>query len=143
MTIFRRNEELNLDYRASVGTGFGRYVMQGTRSQLGVLVGAVVNQERYVGTGSTDQTVEGLLAVTYDLFVYGARETTFSNSLRVFPTVSRSGRYRLELSSSLRRKMVKDFTLSVSAYESYDSDPPSGDSPKSDLRFTTNIGWTF
>jgi len=141
-----RNEELDLDLRASAIGEYGRYIRRSARSQLAAAGGLAATRERY-----TDQdgewNIEGVVDGLYELYLFEGRETTLATRLTVFPSLTTSGRFRVELSSSLRRKLVRDFILSLTLEESYDSKPPSTgtetDTKKSDLRFRTTLGWSF
>ncbi len=66
-----------------------------------------------------------------------------TTTLSAYPSLTTSGRYRIELASSLRRKLVRDFRISLTLEDSYDSKPPDTAIEKSDLRFRTTLGWSF
>jgi len=44
--------------------------------------------------------------------------------------------------SPLSHKIVKDFQVSVSLFESFDSSPPENEK-KNDLGITVSVGWSF
>jgi len=137
-----RNEELDLELRASAIGEYGRFLRQTSRSQLAVAGGLSATRERYSdqsGEWAFELAFDGL----YELYLFEGRETSVATRLTIFPSLTTSGRYRGEFSSSLRRKLVRDFTLSLTLEESYDSKPPGADSKKSDLRFRTTLGWSF
>ena len=138
-----RNTELDLERRVSAGGGFGRYLVQSSRSQLKAAIGLAGNRETYVDGNEGKWTAEGILSASYDLFLFEGRETSFSFSAAVFPSLNTGGRYRMEVSSALRRKLIRDFTLAISVDNSYDSKPPSETAEKNDLRLRTTLGWSF
>lgn len=141
---FESNEETNLDLRTTIGAGFGRYVLQTNRAQVGLVGGLAGNREEFSETDVSDWNLQAVLNATHEFFVFGDHDTRLSTSVSVFPNLSDWGRYRVEVSSSLRREMFNDFTLGISIYDSYDSDPPGGEEvDKNDLRFQTTLGWTF
>ncbi len=139
---FMRNEELDLDLRTVLGGAYGWFAVQTPRAALGLGAGMAVNKERYTGEEG-EWNVEALLIGTYSLYLFEGRETTLYSTLQIFPSFTHSGRYRLEFSLSLRRKMVHNLTFSIGIDESYDSSPPREESKQSDLRLNTTIGWTF
>ena len=53
------------------------------------------------------------------------------------------GRWRISSITSLRREIVSSLYLSVSINEQFDSRPPTIDTEKNDLSFTTSFGWSF
>ena len=137
-----RNEELDLDMRAGIMGAYGRDVLQSSRSRFGLAAGLSANREKYfLKEGAWNW--EALLTARYGLFLFEGHETTLTTTLQVFPSLTDSGRYRVEFISSLRRKLVRDFTLALTLEESYDSRPPDATIEKSDMRFRTTIGWSF
>jgi len=61
----------------------------------------------------------------------------------VFPNLTNWGRVRSELDVSASREIVKDFTLFLSFYDSFDSDPADPTAAKNDYGLVTSLGWTF
>jgi hypothetical protein len=49
----------------------------------------------------------------------------------------------VEAEASLRRELLKDFNLTLHAYESYDSEPATGGAALHDYGLTFGIGWSF
>jgi len=139
---FTRNEELDLALRSSATGAYGRFVMQTPRSQLSAAVGVSAVRENYYGEEAGEWSSELVLAGSYRLFVFEGRETTLTTTLQLLPSLTVSGRYRIEFFSTFRRKLVRDFTIAFTLEESYDSKPPEG-SQTSDLRFRTTLGWSF
>ena len=61
----------------------------------------------------------------------------------MFHGLSNDAALRVEGDISVRRELVKDFYISLSAYESYDADPIVETAEENDWGFTTSIGWSF
>ncbi len=137
-----RNEELDLDLRTAFRGVHGWFLVLTPRAALALGAGGAVNRERYSGEEG-EWNAEALLTGEYDLFLFEGRETTLVAGLQIYPSLTTGGRYRLEFSLSLRRKMVHDLTFSIGLDESYDSDPPREGTETSDLRVRTTLGWTF
>jgi len=139
------NQEQQLDLRLTAGGGVGRYLIQTNRTVLSMNVGLAGNRERYIGEDEFGQwTAEGILTTSYDYFFFGTRKTSVSASLNLLPSLTTSGRYRINFNSSLRRKFAWDLTVALSLTTTYDSKPPTGgDAQKSDNRVITSVGWTF
>ena len=141
--------KLQLDFRFSLGAGVGRYLVQTNRSQFGLSGGLAGNREHYSETEAKTKvdrsawTAEAVLDATYEFFLFGDHETRLSTSLTVLPNISDWGRYRIEVSSTFRREFFNDFTLGVSFFDTYDSDPPVEGAEKNDIRIQTTLGWTF
>jgi hypothetical protein len=137
-----RNTDLGLDLRSSVGGGLGRYLVQTNRSVLAAAGGLVLNRENPVDGDSTTN-VEALLTTTYEFFTYDTPKTDIEMQFLLFPSLNVSGRYRTEFSLTLSREVVRDFTVGVTGYDSYDNKPPAGSSSTHDFGISLNIGWTF
>jgi len=137
-----RNTDLGLDLRTSVGGGFGRYFVQTNRSILRAGAGIVFNQENPV-EGELSTNAEAFFGVSYSFFTYDTPKTDASTAFVLYPSLNVGGRYRTEFDLSLKREIVKDFTVGVTAYDSYDSKPPAGSSSSHDLGITLSVGWTF
>jgi hypothetical protein len=136
------NTDLGLDLRSSVGGGIGRYFVQTNRSVLGAGAGLVLNRENPVDGDSTTN-VEAFFATTYEFFTYDTPKTDIDMQFSLYPSLNVSGRYRTDFSLTLSREIVKDFTVGVTAYDSYDNKPPAGSSSTHDFGISLNIGWTF
>lgn len=139
---FERNTDLGLDLRSSVGGGFGRYFVQTNRSILRAGAGLVLNQENPV-EGDTTVNVEAFLGASYSYFTYDFPKTKIATAWVLYPSLNVGGRFRTELDVNLTREIVKNFTVGLTGYDSYDSQPPAGSSSTHDLGITLSVGWTF
>jgi hypothetical protein len=137
-----RNTDLGLELRSSAGGGIGRYVVQTNRSMLSSAGGLVVNRENPVDGDST-ANVEAFVGAAYEFFTYDTPKTNVDITFVLYPSLTVSGRYRTDFGLTLSREIVKDFTVGVTAYDSYDSKPPAGSSSTHDFGVSLNIGWTF
>ena len=52
-------------------------------------------------------------------------------------------RFRLEVDARIRREMFKDFNVTLRAYESYDSRPPTAEAANNDFGLSFALGWTY
>ncbi|NCF73870.1 MAG: hypothetical protein GWP67_10240 [Gammaproteobacteria bacterium] len=135
MIGFESNDELGLDLRSSIGAGFGRYLTQTNLSELalkGGLVGTAESLKQGTLTPtspSSEESLEGMLALDYSPFVYDHPAVAVSARLSAFPSITESGRTRAQ--------------LDLSYYNSYDSDPPSSTQSTSDYGVITLIGYSF
>ena len=136
------NQELGLDLRFLAGAAIGREAIQTNRTVLRGAAGLAINEEWAVD-GATEEEIEALLAGTYSFFTFDYPNTRIDIELTVFRGLSKEGAVRLEADISIRRELVKDFYISLSAYESYDDDPIVETAATNDWGFTTSIGWSF
>jgi hypothetical protein len=133
--------ELDLDLRVLVGAAMGRTVVQSNRTALAMYAGVDLSHEEYAGGADyDDQVAELLAAVQWEWFeVGGDVDAVIEATAYVSPD---DGRRRLQLESSLRRSLIRDYYWSLNLYESYNSDPPPG-LEKSDLGISFTIGRSF
>jgi hypothetical protein len=148
---FESNDELGLDLRSSIGAGIGRFLIQTTTSELGLMGGLVTSTENLSASGppsteggiSSQENLEGLLGLQYSRYVFDDPSVDFSSKLTVFPSISDPGRTRAQLDINFRWEMVSDLFWDLSYYNTYDSDPPSGSLSTNDYGMVTSIGWSF
>jgi Protein of unknown function, DUF481 len=137
-----RNTDLGLDLRSSVGGGIGRYLVQTNRSMVGAAGGLVLNRENPVDGDSTTN-VEAFVGTTYEFFTYDTPKTDIDMMFVLYPSLNVGGRYRTEFNLTLSREILPDFTVGVTAYDSYDNKPPAGSTSTHDFGISVSIGWTF
>jgi len=136
-----RNRSLGIELRALAGAGLGRQVLKSNRTQLHLTGGISVNEE--ISESTSNANVEALASIGYSFFTYDTPKTTIDTTLTTFTSLNDPGRTRLNLNASLKREIVKDFFLSLSVYETFDSRPPTAEAARNDVGVVTSVGWTF
>jgi uncharacterized protein DUF481 len=137
------NEELDLAGRGRV-VGFGaRNLIQSNRVTFRATGGLVVTRERYFSTDSSSNGFEGLLGIVFNAFRYDRPKLDASFTSQAFPSFSIEGRVRLQNDLRISYELVKDFMLTLTVFDAYDSKPPAVDAPKNDFGTTLAITWTF
>jgi hypothetical protein len=126
-----------------VGITGGRFVFHTNRTLLGLSGGLAFSEEEYSDGKGLENNVEAILALRYQYFTFDTPKTNIDVYLFVFPSLTTSGRYRLELNSSLRRELVKDFFWDLSLLDSFDSDPPTGSEASNDWTVVTSLGYSW
>ena len=140
---YERNEELELIGRTKFGLGGGRYMVQNDVMELTVGAGAVLLHERYLGQEQGSTTVEGQLTSTLNAFRYNSPKLDLTTSLHIYPGISDWGRVRIDFDTRISYELIKDFFLTLSVFERFDSRPPSETAAKSDFGTTLSISWSF
>jgi hypothetical protein len=137
-----RNLDLGLDLRVTLGGGVGRYLIQTNQSSLSALIGLSGDHENPVdGTPSYEAALA--LGGQYSTFTYNFPKITVASSLQVIPYLTDKGRVRLEFQAQAKREIIRDFYLSLSVFDSFDSRDPSTEQSKNDWGPVLSIGWTF
>jgi hypothetical protein len=139
---FEHNLELQLDRRFSLLAGPGYRIAQSNRSLVTAIAAASYSRENYSGEDVT-KNIEGFFAIDTQFFKLYSPKFDIVNQFAFLPNFSTRGRRRLQYSSKLRVEVVKDFFISLTFYDSYDSKPPSETASKNDYGFTTGITWSF
>jgi hypothetical protein len=137
-----QNKELGFDLRASFTGGAGRYLMQGRRHDLLAALGLRVNREKPL-EGETTNNLEAAVGLTFDRFSYDFPKVDVYATVSGFANLTDWGRVRAELDVRIKREILRDFTLSLRVYESYDSRPVTEGAAKNDYGGGFGLGWTF
>jgi len=142
LVSLERNDELDLDLRASGGYGVGRYLAQTNRWTWMAYATGLYSREKFLGEGNDYNNFEAGLGTNLQVFMFGDNDTDLSTDFIVLPSLSDPGRFRLNLKTKLKREFVKDLYFSVDFFESYDSNPPLESANKSDFGMTMALGWS-
>jgi Protein of unknown function, DUF481 len=139
---FDRNLDLGLELRASAYVAGGHNLIQTNRSRLTAYAGISGNREEPV-EGDGQFNTEGIIGGRYSSFMYDFPKLTLAAAVAVYPSFTTSGRYRIEASGSAKREIVRDFYVSLSIFDSYDSDDPTTGESRNDWGPSFTLGWQF
>ena len=137
-----RNPDLGYNLRTSLGGGVGRYLVQSIRGSLGVGGGVGYSRELPVD-GDGFNSVEAFIAATGSFYRYDSPKTNLTVSAVGFPSLTEGGRFRFDLNSSLTHELIRDFTVGLTIYDSYDNRPHGEGALKNDVGLSLTLGWTF
>jgi hypothetical protein len=138
----QRNTDLGLRFRVSGGGGPGYRVLVARRQRSTVLGGLVVDREVPV-EGESSTNLFALGSSNYSLFITSYPNTSLDVSSELRVGLSDAGRVLFNLDLSARREVWRDFYISLSLYDSYDSRPPEGSTIKNDVGTAISIGYQF
>ena len=136
------NDELGLDLRVQLSAGLGLKVAQSNHNDLVTSAGLSGNRE-WSGDREGEYNLEAFASVEHAVFRYDYPKTDITSEITVYPNLTTWGRVRSEVDISASREVVKDFTLVLSFYDSYDSDPADENAQKNDYGLVFSLGWTF
>jgi hypothetical protein len=136
------NLELQLDRRHSFLGGPGYSIVQSNRALMTVIGAASFSRESYYGQ-SLMKNAEGFFGIDAQFFKLYSPKFDIVNQLVFLPNFTTRGRRRLEFNSKIRIEVLRDFFVTMTLYDSYDSKPPSETAGKNDYGFTTGLSWTF
>jgi Protein of unknown function, DUF481 len=141
-TRIDRNPDLGYNLRAVFGGGVGRFLVQSNSGVLGVAGGIVYNRELPLDGGGSNG-VEAFFGANGTFYRYDTPKTQLNVAVSASPSLSDGGRFRFDLDGSLSHEIIRDFTVGLTIYDSYDNRPPQEGALKNDVGMSLTIGWTF
>lgn len=137
---YESNDQLALDYRVSVGAGFGRYFIDNHEYQLVSAIGLQANTERDL-SGEQQESLEGALKLEFATWKFDPPELDVRLTLNLYPSITDSGRLRGDSDLRLRWELYKDLFWDITAWGVYDNQN-IGDG-NLDYGVSTGIGWDY
>ncbi len=137
-----RNIQLGLDWRYSLGAGYGRDLVDTNRTRLTAAAGLLAMHEEPVSGESTND-LAAILAAQFSHFTYDFPKVTIGASLSVIPYLTQGGRVRVNFSGSVKREIARDFYLSLSIFDDFDNRDPSTGQAKNDWGPVLSVGYSF
>jgi putative salt-induced outer membrane protein YdiY len=141
---YLHSSQQDLDLRATLGGGYGRYWIRTNTTNLRWIAGAVYARESFstisLSGQPSDSNLEGLLGASYDSYRFKFGEIHLQGLL--FPGMTDAGRIRATTINSLKIKLVNNFYLTFDFWDNYDSRPPTT-AKNNELGVSSSIGWSF
>jgi putative salt-induced outer membrane protein YdiY len=136
-----QNQQLDLDLRLLLGLVGGRNFLKTNRVDWQWALGLLSNREEFTGL-EANTSAEALLSTRFHWFTYGDLENDLETSLLVYPSLTESGRVRIDFDVSYRQDLFGDLYFRLSFYDQFDSKPPEG-ANENDLGTTLALGWSL
>jgi hypothetical protein len=136
------NDELGLDLRVLFSAGIGANWVQSNHNELASTAGLSVNRE-WSNNADGQTNLEAFISALHSVFRYDYPKTDITTEFTLYPSLTDWGRIRGELDVSASREVVKDFTVVLSFYDSYDNSPADSTAAKNDYGLVMSLGWTF
>jgi hypothetical protein len=137
------NSELSLDLRTQFGLSAVWMLSQTNSSELRASAGVNLNREQYVGSDTANISGEGVVGGDFLVFRLDSPKLDVNTSLYGYPSITDLGRVRIQFDLRVSYELLKDFTVGLTFYDSFDSRPPSATASKNDFGVTIPIGWKF
>jgi hypothetical protein len=136
------SDQQSLDLRTSVGGLMGRNLVQTEHTRLSAFGGVVGTREHYSESIGKPKTTNADAIAGVDFATFRFNSADIRSRFSLFPSLTTPGRTRLQATSDLRIKIVKDLWWGFHVYENFDSKPPVR-ADKNDLGVSTSLGWKF
>jgi hypothetical protein len=139
---FETNESLGLELRSQIGGAVGPRLINSNRAQMVLGAGLAFNHEQGLDVEATDN-VEALFTFETGFYTYDRPKTNLDVSLQYYPSLSNTGRQRVQLDAGVRREFWKDLFVALNLYNTYDNRPPNPEADTNDVGIVLSIGWTY
>jgi Protein of unknown function, DUF481 len=139
---FETNESLGLTLRSQIGAAAGPRLVNSNRAQLVLGAGLAFNHERGLDVEPM-QNVEALFTFETAFYTYDRPKTNIDVSLQYYPSLSNTGRQRVQLDAGAKREFWKDLFVALNLYNTYDNRPPNPAADTNDVGIVLSIGWTY
>jgi hypothetical protein len=143
LTHLQQNRELGLKFRATVGGGGGRNFKQTNSMILSGILGMAGVWERYYKTEDTTYETALFAALSHQVFRYDDPKLSSGVNLAIIPYISSFGRIRSEFEGRLSYEIIKDFSISLSAFDHFDNEPEDEKASRNDWGLTGSLTWSF
>ena len=140
---FSRSSEQNLDLRTQIGGLYGRNFVQTNRSKFAAAAGLNVSRDTPIGGQPSERYLSAAFAAEYHFFLYNFPKTDILVDVTVLPGITDWPRVRVDFNGSIRREIVKDFTVNFSIFDNYDSNPVTEGAANHDFGVILSVGYTF
>jgi hypothetical protein len=139
---FERNASLGLSLRSVMNGGVAYRFINSNRAQFFIGGGLSGNEEQGVDLAAVTN-LEALFTGSLSFYTYDFPKTNFDIRGTYYPSLSDTGRNRVQFDTSLSRELWRDFSVAASFYDSYDSRPPASATVTNDFGIVTSLGWRF
>ena len=136
-----QNDELSLDLRWLAAGGFGRDVTHTNHRLWSLFTGLAYTHEQFGGE-PPDASMEAAVGTELDFFTPMNDDFDITNRVVAYFRLGGRSRLRLDLQSSYRHELFKDFYWSLNGFETFDGDPPT-DQKKNDFGVSFTLGYKF
>jgi putative salt-induced outer membrane protein YdiY len=142
LSDFLHSSRQDLNLRATVLGGYGRYLKRTTSSNLSWMGGiAYIHESFDTAAGQpSGQSAEAVVGLQYSYVRFNFGE--FNSQLLTFPGLSDSGRVRVTTNNVVTIKLRNNFHLAFTLWDNFDSRPPVT-AKKNELGISSGVGWSF
>lgn len=140
--LFEGNKDLGFTFRGTFAEALGRFLARTHHAELLVAGGLAAGPERPVDADPVTN-VDALAIVNLSVFTYDYPTTRIDVALLTFPSLDDPGRVRVNANARFKREILKDFFVSLSAYDAFDNRPKSASARTNDFGGSLSFGWSF
>ena len=135
------NDELAIDSRTGLAYGIGRRFIDSNQARLAVSLGLQGIAEED-SLGETTESLEGLIVVETTAWSFSSPELSLESTLRMYPGITESGRFRADGTITLSWEIFGNFDLNLSAFGNFDNQS-NEEGDDYDYGITTGVEWSL
>jgi putative salt-induced outer membrane protein YdiY len=142
LSDFLHSSRQDLNLRATLAAGYGRFLKRTTSSSLAWVAGIDYIHESFdTAAGQpSGQSAEAVVGLQYSYVRFNFGE--FNSQLLTFPGLSDAGRFRITTNNVVTIKLRNNFHLAFTLWDNFDSRPPVT-AKKNELGISSGVGWSF
>ena len=137
---FLSNDEQLLDLRSTYQAGAGYYFVHSNSMHFAASAGMAYTNEVFSSDSPSRNSAEAFIGL--GLQKYSIGDLSFLTTAALYPSLTESGRYRVDLNGDLKYDLPLNLYIKTSITFNFDSQPTEG-AADSDYVFTTSFGWEF
>ena len=138
-----RNTELGLNWRVLYGGSVGHAFIKKVYSRFEGGIGVYYNGENSIDTNTIVSSVESAFSLSFRKLKYETPEVDIYTQLTVYPSLTETGRVRVQYDLQTKFEIVKDFYIGADYYLSYDNKPISETGSTLDYGIIGKVGYSF
>jgi len=140
---YQRNLELSLLRRYQEGLGIGNKFVTSRHFYAWARGGLVLNQERSTEEVNSSTLAEAFTQVELNFFRFYKPKINFVTAQTFYYNLSQKDRFRNDGETSITWEVWRNFNLTLTANNNYDSKPPVEGNPKFDFSVVFGVSYTF
>lgn len=140
LVYFLSDNEQQIDLRTTLGGGIRRMFVKGNRTRFSAVAGLAYTKETYFDPVDNRSSLEVLTGMQYSSYQF--RGSEINAYVLIYPSITESGRIRVDSNAYWKWELVSDLYWKVSTFNNYDNQPPQN-TPSNNFGVTSSIGWSF
>lgn len=140
---YQRNLELGLARRYQEGVGIAYALVSTGHVRLRTGTGIVFNQELNTEGVSTPTQVEIPFVNSFNFFSFSKPEMDLTSTQNLFFSLTQKGRIRHDGQIKLNWKIITDFSINLTLYDNFDSQPPGENATTLDYGIVFGLTYSF
>ncbi len=138
----QQNIELGLLRRGLFGLGGGKSLFHTNLHMFRIAMGAMGTNEIDIDNNEQNNA-EGIFDLYYRVYKKNVPKVSFIMNATAYPSFTIPGRVRVDGNISLDTELISDFTIGITNYHNYDSNPLAVNGNNYDWGVVLNFGYGF